>query len=301
MHFYGLVGSCPSSAGSRRPIAVGQPVATGSITRVTNFTHAEDLALAQALADRAAELAFARYRVSDLQIETKADASPVSESDKGIELALREVLARERPDDAIVGEEFGGIDAWRETPGRSWTIDPIDGTESYVRGLDTWGTLIALTVGGEVELGLVSMPPLGKRWWATRGDGAFGTSVWYPEPRPLHVSTISALANAQLIWSGIQEWDAIGGVEPLIRLGRACHRTRGIGDIWQYMLVAEGVAELATDPEVKLWDVAAASLIVTEAGGRFTALDGTPGPAAGSGLGSNGLLHEQALALLNVG
>lgn len=230
----------------------------------------------------------ARYRAADLVVDTKPDLTPVSESDRRVELMLRERLAEVRPDDSIVGEEFGGIEREAILAGRAWILDPIDGTMSYVRGMDTWTTLIALSVKGRVQLGVVSMPALGKRWWATRGGGAFA------DGRPIQVSRIDALANAQLTWSGIAEWDAIGAGDRIISLARSCWRSRGIGDSWQYMLVAEGAAEIATDPEATLWDLAAVSVVVEEAGGTFTSLDGRPGPGHGSALATNGLLHEAA-------
>ena len=251
----------------------------------------DDLKLAFELADTAAAITMARYRAADLAVETKPDMTPVSESDKACELALRESLGAARPADRIIGEEFGGAELAGE-PGRAWVIDPIDGTKSYVRGMDTWTTLIALLEDGEVKLGVVSMPAMGKRWWAVRGGGA------YADGRRLRVSGIRDLGEAQLVWSGIEEWDAIGGFQRVVDLGRRCWRTRGVGDSWQYMLVAEGAAEIATDPEATLWDMAAVSIVVEEAGGRFTGLDGTAGPGAGSGLATNGLLHEQALAAL---
>jgi histidinol-phosphatase len=251
--------------------------------------YADDLMLALELADLADEITMARYRAADLEVETKPDMSPVSESDKAAELALRERIASARPADSIIGEEFGGSEL-ASACGRTWVIDPIDGTKSYVRGMDTWTTLIALMVDGEVKVGLISMPALARRWWATRGGGA------YADGREIHVSKIDQLGDAQLAWSGIEEWDAIGRFDSLVALGRKCWRTRGVGDAWQYMLVAEGAAEIGTDPEANLWDLAAPSIIVQEAGGRFTALDGTDGPTAGSGLASNGLLHDAALA-----
>ena len=251
----------------------------------------DDLKLAFELADAADAITMARYRAADLSVETKPDLTPVSESDKACELALRELLAARRPDDAVIGEEFGGADQ-ATTAGRAWVIDPIDGTKSYVRGMDTWTTLIALLDDGEVKLGLISMPALNKRWWAVRGQGA------YADGRRIHVSQISDLKSSQFVWSGIEEWDAIGGFDKVVELGRRCWRTRGVGDSWQYMLVAEGAAEIATDPEATLWDLAAVSIVVEEAGGRFTSLDGTASPGAGSGLATNGPLHAEALAAL---
>ena len=253
----------------------------------------EDLNLALELADIADGITMLRYRSPNLEVETKADSTPVSESDKRAELALRDRLGDVRPDDKVIGEEFGGVEL-SGSPGRAWVIDPIDGTKSYVRGMDTWTTLIALLEDGEVKLGVVTMPALGKRWWAVRGQGAFA------DGRRIHVSNIAELGSAQFLWSGIEEWDAIGGFQKVVDLGRRCGRTRGVGDAWQYMLVAEGAAEIATDPEATLWDLAAVSIVVEEAGGSFTGLDGAPGANAGSGLATNGSLHAAALAALGV-
>lgn len=253
-----------------------------------------DLELALDLADVADRITMARYRAGDLQVDTKPDLTPVSESDKAAELAVREHLSMHRPADAIIGEEFGGIEEQEALlEGRAWIIDPIDGTKSYVRGMDTWTTLIALSDHREVQVGVVSMPALRKRWWATRGGGAFA------DGRPIIVSKVDSLDAAQLTWSGIEEWDAIGGTDRLLELARACWRTRGVGDAWQYMLVAEGAAEIAVDPEATLWDLAAVSIVIEEAGGTFTGLDGFAGPGRGSGLASNGLLHGTALTILS--
>jgi histidinol-phosphatase len=251
----------------------------------------DDLKLALELADIADGLTMLRYRSPNLEVETKSDNTPVSESDKRVELALRDRLGDVRPDDKVIGEEFGGAEL-ATAGGRAWVIDPIDGTKSYVRGMDTWTTLIALLEDGEVKLGVVSMPALEKRWWAVRGQGAFA------DGRRIHVSEITELGSAQFVWSGIEEWDAIGDFQKVVDFGRRCWRTRGVGDSWQYMLVAEGAAEIATDPEATLWDLAAVSIVVEEAGGRFTSLDGSDGPGAGSGLATNGPLHAQALAAL---
>ncbi len=250
---------------------------------------ADDLALALALADIADALTMKRYRASDLAIETKADLTPVTESDRAVELALRERITVARPADAVIGEEYG---ASAGAHARSWILDPIDGTKSYVRGVPTWSTLIGLQVDGEITTGVVSMPALGRRWWASRGAGAFA------DGRSIHVSAVPALAQAQLAWSGIEDWDEVGRLDAIIALGRACWRTRGIGDAWQYMLVAEGAAEIALDPVVSVWDLAALKVIIEEAGGRFTDLAGVDTIAGGSGIASNGLVHDAALALV---
>ena len=252
---------------------------------------ADDLALALELADLADALTMARFGAEDLVVETKPDLTPVTEADRAVELALRERLASARPHDAVLGEEYGAVQG---AGPRRWIIDPIDGTKSYVRGIPTWSTLIALSLEDDVTVGVVSMPALGRRWWAARGAGAFVNG------RRIHVSGIDSLADAHLTWSGIEDWDAVGRLDEIIALGRACWRTRGVGDAWQYMLVAEGTAEIAVDPEVSLWDLAAVKIVVEEAGGRFTDLRGEVTAGGGSGLATNGLVHDAALALVGL-
>ena len=241
----------------------------------------DDLALALELADLADAITLERYLATDLIVETKPDLTPVTEADQAAERAIRERLATARPGDAIIGEEFGTTAEAQ----RQWVIDPIDGTKNYVRGIPVWATLIALR--GEVAV--VSAPALHRRWWAARGQGAFA------DARPIRVSHVADLADAQLLWSGVEEWEAVGRTEAVLNLARRCWRSRGLGDFWQYMLVAEGAAEIALDPEVKLWDLAAPQLIVEEAGGRFTDMSGVPRPDGGSGLATNGLLHDAVL------
>jgi histidinol-phosphatase len=244
----------------------------------------DDLALALELADLADAITLERYLASDLVVETKPDLTPVTEADQAAERAIREHLASARPDDAIIGEEFGTTAA----ADRQWVIDPIDGTKNYVRGIPVWATLIAL----RDQVAVVSAPALHRRWWAGRDQGSFAGG------RPIRVSGVAGLADAQLLWSGVEEWEAVGRTEAVLNLARRCWRSRGLGDFWQYMLVAEGAAEIALDPEVKLWDLAAPQLIVEEAGGRFTDLSGIARPDGGSGLATNGLLHDAVLEIV---
>ena len=259
-------------------------------------TVSDDLALALSLADGADSITLSRFRATDLVIETKPDLTPVTEADREVERVLRERLARERPGDAIVGEEYGasaGGDA-----ARRWIIDPIDGTKNYVRGIPVYATLIALEVDGAGSVGVVSAPALGRRWWASRGHGAFLDDGLAGGSRPIHVSAIRELADAQLCFAGLEDWDALGRLDKLIELGRRCWRTRGMGDVWSYMLVAEGGMEIGLDAQVSLWDLAAPKVIVEEAGGRFTDLSGVARADGGSALASNGLVHDAALALV---
>ena len=252
----------------------------------------DDLALALELAGLADELTMARFHAEDLVVETKPDMTPVTEADRGVEEAVRERLAAERPDDAIVGEEFGD-DGDGE---RRWIIDPIDGTKNYVRGIPLWATLLALEVDGEMEVGVVSAPAIFRRWWARRGEGAFGSDG--RTTRRLQVSGVRNLGDAQLCYGGLEDWLAAGRLDDLLALGRRCGRTRGFGDILNYMLVAEGAVEIGSDPEAKVWDLAAPLIIVQEAGGTLTDLSGAPRADGGDGIASNGLVHDAALAFI---
>ncbi len=256
----------------------------------------DDLALALELADVADSITAARFQAADLVVETKPDLTPVTEADTAVERTLRDRLAVARPGDAIVGEEFGSSEAGDAD--RRWIVDPIDGTKNYVRGIPVWATLLALQEGDEVTVGVVSAPALHRRWWAAKGAGAFMSDGLTGEPRRMRVSAVRALKDAQLCTSGLDGWDSAGGVDGLLALARSCWRTRGFGDFWIYMLVAEGVAEIGCEAVVSLWDLAAPQVIVEEAGGTFTDLGGVPTAAGGSALATNGLLHDAALALV---
>ena len=258
----------------------------------------DDLELALRLADVADAITLARFRADDLVVETKPDLTPVSEADRAVEQALRERLADLRPRDQVFGEEFGG-DRTVAPGARRWIVDPIDGTKSYVRGVPAWATLLALEQDGEVVAGVVSAPALGRRWWAARGSGAFANDPLGPHPRRLRVSGIRDLSSAQLCYGGLEEWRDAGRLEALIDLAARCWRTRGYGDFWSYMLVAEGAVEIGLDPQVSLWDLAAPKIIVEEAGGRFTDLGGTVTAGGGSAIATNGLLHGPARAIIS--
>lgn len=257
--------------------------------------YADDLALALDLADAADAITVARFGAADLRVESKPDLTPVSDADRAVEEALRGLLAQHRPDDAVSGEEFGA----EGTGARRWVIDPIDGTKGYVRGIPVWSTLLALQEQGEVTLGVASAPAIHRRWWAARGMGAFVDDGLSDQPRPLRVSEVSRLEDAQLCYGGIGEWTKIGRLDALLELAQRCWRTRAFGDVWAYMLVAEGAGDIGgLDPDVKLWDLAAPQVIVEEAGGRFTDLHGVRRPDGGSGVATNGLLHEAALEIV---
>ena len=248
----------------------------------------DDLAFALALADLADSITVPRFQAVDLRVETKPDLTPVSDADRAVEQAIRERVKRDRPNDAVVGEEYGSTGSGD----RRWIVDPVDGTKNFVRGVPVWATLIALQVDGVTTVGVASAPALHRRWWAARGRGAFA------DFKPIHVSKVSSLADAHFSYSSLPGWENRGALDGFLELGRKCWRTRGFGDFWSHLLVAEGGVDIAAEPEVSLWDLAALQVIVEEAGGRFTDLDGNATPEGGSAVSTNGLLHDEVLKLL---
>ncbi|MFC4493618.1 histidinol-phosphatase [Streptomyces ovatisporus] len=257
----------------------------------------DDLRLAHVLADAADAATMERFKALDLKIETKPDLTPVSEADKAAEELIRTSLKRTRPRDAVLGEEFG-----TEGHGsRRWIIDPIDGTKNYVRGVPVWATLIALTELGEggdqPVVGLVSAPALNRRWWAAKGGGAY-TGRSLSQATRLRVSQVEAVRDASFAYSSLHGWEERGMLPGFLELTRTCWRSRGYGDFWPYMMVAEGSVDACAEPELSLWDMAANAIIVQEAGGTFTGLDGRRGPHSGNAVASNGLLHEEVLGYL---
>jgi histidinol-phosphatase len=252
----------------------------------------DDLTLALMLADRADALTSARFGALDLRVDTKPDLTPVTDADRAVETELRDVLGRQRPEDSILGEEFGGTTTFS---GRQWIIDPIDGTKNFVRGVPVWASLIALLEDGVPSVGVVSAPALRRRWWAARGRGAFAAVGGAP-PRSLSVSSVTQLGSASLSFSSLSGWAQLGLRDRFIELTDAVWRVRAYGDFLSYCLVAEGAVDIAAEPEVSVWDLAALDILVREAGGTLTGLDGTPGPHRGSAVATNGPLHEQVLA-----
>jgi len=257
---------------------------------------AADLELAAALADRADAITLARFGALDLRIDTKPDLTPVTDADEAVETEIRAILARERPGDAIFGEEQGGTPVFT---GRQWVIDPIDGTKNFVRGVPVWASLIALLQDGVPIVGMVSAPALCRRWWAGHGLGA-QTSFGDETPRRIAVSGVADLGAASLSFSDLSGWAEAGLRDQFLALTDAVWRLRGYGDFFSYCLLAEGAVDIATEPEVKLWDLAALDVLVREAGGTFTSLNGKPGPHGGSAAATNGLVHDAVLAALAV-
>lgn len=256
----------------------------------------EDLDLALALADRADAITLARFGALDLRVDTKPDLTPVTDADQAVETALRAVLAAERPDDQILGEEFGGTAAFT---GRQWIIDPIDGTKNFVRGVPIWATLIALLDDGVPILGVISAPALHRRWWASNGQGAFG-SVAGAAARRLSVSSVTEVGSSSLTFAGLNYWAARGLRDKFLDLAGSVWRARSYGDFWAYCLVAEGAVDAAVEPVVSVWDLAAVDILVREAGGVFTDLAGNPGPHGNCAVAANPALHQQVLAALTV-
>jgi histidinol-phosphatase len=256
-----------------------------------------DLELALELAAIADGITMARYLAQDLIISTKPDNTPVTDADKATEEALRKHLATERPGDGLVGEEFGNE---KNDAARYWVIDPIDGTKNFMRGVPTWATLIGLVErqdnGSEkVIVGAVSAPALNRRWYASTGNGAF-TILNNATPRKISVSKVGDIADASIAYSDFQGWgDRLPKFQKLMA---DCIRSRGYGDFWSHMLVAEGAVDIAAEPSLALWDMAALDVIVREAGGTFSNLAGDTGPFGGSGISSNTLLHSTVMAAL---
>jgi len=257
----------------------------------SSFT--DDLRLAHVLADDADSLTMSRFKALDLHVTTKPDLTPVSDADLAVEDVIRRTLGRARPRDAVQGEEQGST-GWGP---RRWVVDPIDGTSNFVRGVPVWGTLIALVVEDEVVVGCVSAPALGRRWWASKGFGSWtGRSLM--SAKPCRVSDVDELSDASFAYSSLSGWEAVDRLAAFVAFTRRCWRTRAYGDFWSYMLVAEGAVDIAAEPELALHDMAALDIVVREAGGRFTGLDGVPGPFGGNAIATNGRLHETALAFL---
>ncbi|MEU5973312.1 histidinol-phosphatase [Streptomyces sp. NPDC047315] len=260
----------------------------------------DDLRLAHVLADAADAATMDRFKAIDLKVETKPDMTPVSEADRAAEELIRGHLQRARPRDAVVGEEYGT----EGTGPRRWVVDPIDGTKNYVRGVPVWATLISLMVQGddgyEPVVGVVSAPALGRRWWAARGAGAY-TGRSLTSASRIRVSRVGRIEDASFAYSSLAGWEERGRLDGFLDLTRTCWRTRGYGDFWPYMMVAEGSVDICAEPELSLWDMAANVIVVQEAGGTFTDLDGRPGPHGGNAAASNGLLHGDLLRYVGSG
>jgi histidinol-phosphatase len=255
--------------------------------------YTDDLRLAHLLADDADSISSDRFKALDLHVMTKPDLTPVSDADQAVEESIRRTLSRTRSRDAITGEETGSTGS----SSRRWIVDPIDGTKNYVRGVPVWATLIALAVEDEVVMSVVSAPQLGRRWWAAQEQGSWTGKSLMKATRNT-VSDVRRLEDASFAYSDLTGWEERGRLDETMALMRRVWRTRAYGDFWSYMLLAEGAVDIAAEPELALYDMAALVPIVTEAGGTFTSLDGSPGPWGGNALATNGHLHDAALSFL---
>ena len=255
--------------------------------------YTDDLRLAHLLADDADSISSDRFKALDLHVMTKPDLTPVSDADQAVEESIRRTLSRTRSRDAITGEETGTTGS----SSRRWIIDPIDGTKNYVRGVPVWATLIALAVDDEVVMSVVSAPQLGRRWWAAQDQGSWTGKSLMKATRNT-VSDVRRLEDASFAYSDLAGWEERGRLQETLALMRRVWRTRAYGDFWSYMLLAEGAVDIAAEPELALYDMAALVPIVTEAGGTFTSLDGSPGPWGGNAVASNSHLHDAALSFL---
>lgn len=281
--------------------------------------YAADLQLALDLADAADRISLERYRAADLRVSLKADRTHVTDADRAVEAEIKKRLQDARPGDSFFGEESaadeageagvanaagaaGAASAHGPATGRQWIVDPIDGTANFMRGVPVWATLIALAVDGEPVVGVVSAPALGRRWWAAQGGGAHASDAGFGAEvtlRILGVSSVGSLAEASLSYNGLQYWIEAGRGDRLLDLAGHVWRTRAYGDFWSYMLVAEGAVDIAGEPDLQPYDMAALVPIVREAGGTFSSLDGHPDIWHGSGLATNGRLHESTLSVLS--
>jgi len=252
-------------------------------------TYVDELAFSEELADRAGEMALSYFR-NDPEVTWKADSTPVTEADLAIEAMIREELGRRFPADAIRGEE-GGIEGSSE---RMWIVDPIDGTRNFAAGIQVWANLLALKVSGEYVLGLANAPALGERYAAVRGMGA----TWNDEP--MRVSAVERIVDGMVVFGDIEAWIGTSQHDRFMGLMAGAQRGRGFGDFWGHMLVARGAAVAMIEPQLSEWDFAPLVVIVTEAGGRVTQVDGSAPVHGGSLVSSNGLVHDDVLAALAV-
>ena len=270
----------------------------------------DDLAFAHALADLADAISLDRYQAQDLVVSTKPDSTPVTDADRAVETAIREAISMHRSEDGLVGEEFGSD---KGSSSRYWVIDPIDGTKNFMRGVPIWATLIALVEidsSGveEVIVGVVSAPALSRRWSAARGLGAHVRFYSHQElnenldsnesqEKRIKVSKVSSISDASISYSDFVGWGS--RLEPFQKMLNSAWRTRAIGDFWSHMLVAEGSIDVAIEPSLALWDMAALEIIVREAGGVFTDISGHNGPFGSSAISTNGLLHNEVVNGVN--
>jgi histidinol-phosphatase len=241
-----------------------------------------ELAFAHELADRAAEIGREVFH-REFEIRRKQDDSPVTEADTRIEAMLRERIADRFPGDAVLGEEEGA----QGSGDRMWIVDPIDGTKNFAARIPVWATLIALSVDGETRLGMASAPALNERYWATRGGGATMSG------RAIHVSETKELSEALVAIAGVGAWLKRPDRDAFLRMCDDANRVRGFGDFWGHCLVARGAADAMMETSLRTWDFAALEVIMEEAGGRISQVDGSPLADGMSTLSANPAMHAE--------
>lgn len=231
-------------------------------TNMKSHSYSADLKLALKLADYADAITTKSFGMEQ-KVDIKADKTPVTDVDTAVERTLRNILAKERPLDTVIGEEYGG----NVQSNREWIIDPIDGTKNYMRGNPFYATLIALREGTQTIVAVVSAPMLDRRWWATHNGGAWRNG------QKLHVSDTAELNSAYLTFSSLGNWRKTGMFDDFLTLYESCGRQRAFGDFYNFMLLAEGAVDIVVEPTgLSIWDVAAPQLIIEEAGGICTSL-----------------------------
>ena len=289
--------TAPDQAGGGRLEAAYGPVWSASWARAGEDQLEAWLAFAQAACDAADEIALHHFR-REVEVMVKPDRTFVTAADRSIETAIRERIAASYPDHGVVGEEHGDTAAGART---RWYIDPIDGTANFIRGVPVFATLLALEVDGELQLGVLSAPALGERWYARRGGGAWAASIGggrAESVRRVLVSGVDQVENAHIVYGSAHDLEDSGRAPGFASLLRAAWRDRGFGDFWGYTLVADGSAETMVESDLSSWDLAAPAVLVEEAGGLMTDLDGRRTIHGRSALATNGILHATILERL---
>ncbi len=244
----------------------------------------DELKFANELADEAAEIGMGYFR-GEFTVTRKADHTPVTEADLEIEAMARKMLAERFPTDAVLGEE-AGLEGESD---RVWVIDPIDGTKNFAGGIQLWATLISLRVDDRPVVGVANAPAIGERYEAITGQGATLNGD------PIHVTDVDTVRRAVVTYGGLAGWLQDPWHDAFVELIDGCRRSRGVGDFWGHMLVARGSAEVMMELELRIWDTSAVHVIVEEAGGRMTTLDGSPLEDRSSAISTNGKLHDEII------
>jgi histidinol-phosphatase len=243
----------------------------------------DDLALALALADEADAVTEPAF-VQGARAVVKDDGTPVTEADRAVERVLRARLEAARPEDGILGEEFGQVGAGA----RRWVLDPLDGTELFARGIPVWATLIALEDPDGPLAAVVSAPALRRRWWAERGGGA------YRDGERIEVSRVDRVEDAFVAYANL----FVGFEIDAAALLSAARLSGGFEAFLLFTLLAEGAVDAALSPRGFVWDLLPVQLIVEEAGGVFTDFDGARTASGRGGVAANPALHADVLARL---